>query len=116
MEQKQPIKKTTSKTQNVSTVSIRVKQETKKKLLQEVSKCNKKQYGKKIRPDDYLALAILLITPEHVKDLQTASLSNSDRMEIKYREYISQHGSISKDAFIGRLLRGEIHQNNAINN
>ena len=115
MEQKQPVKKTNSKTQTVSTVSIRVKQETKKKLLQEIVKCNKKQYGKKIRPDDYLAIAISLITPEHVKELQNASLSNSDRMEIKYREYISQHGHITKDTFIGRLLRGESIQNNALN-
>ena len=94
---KKPIKKT-------SGGSIRVKAETKKRILAELLKINKKPHGRSIRADQYLVLAMSLIKPEHIQKLQDESLSNADRIEIKYREYIKSHGLISKDEFLGTLF------------
>jgi len=36
------------------------------------------------------------------------SLSNADRLEQQYRDHIKAHGHITKDAFLGKLLSGEV--------
>jgi hypothetical protein len=61
-----------------------------------------------VAAEDYLGLALTLVTEEHVAELQEESLSNTDRLERDYREYVTQHGSISKDEYLGKRLSGEI--------
>jgi hypothetical protein len=86
------------------TDSLRVRKETKKKILGELATLNKKNFGRPITPDDYVALAISLMQSEHLTQLKEASLSNRDRFDQRYREYCSEKGKISKDEFIGILL------------
>lgn len=97
-----------SKTKASSTAPIRVRVETKKRVFQEVAKANKKDFGKRIRPEDIVALALSLLEPAHIQELQNASLTNADRLERDYRAYIAKHGQISKDAYLGRRLAGEV--------
>jgi len=91
----------------LAATSLRVKPETRKRLLLELSKVNKKNFGRKVRADQLLNLLLTLVKPEHIQKLQDESLSNSDRIEMKYREHVKQFGAISKDEYLGLLLGSE---------
>ena len=93
--------------------SLRVKKETRKRVLADLSKINKKDFGKSVHADELIALAISLVTPEHFQKLQERSLSNADRLERDYRAYISKHGQVTKDTYLGKRLAGEIDTTNA---
>lgn len=87
--------------------SLRVKPETRKRFLAELAKVNKKSYGRKVRADQLLSLLMTLIRPEHTQKLQQESLSNADRLEMRYREHLKKFGATSKDEFLGLLLTQE---------
>ena len=72
------------------------------------AKANKKEGGRTIKIDPIIKLALSLIEPKHIKDIQEASLTNQDRLEIEYQAYIAKNGMISKDEYLGKRLRGEI--------
>lgn len=105
METKQEVKATKSNPQSL-TSPIRVKRETRKRILAELAKLNKKDFGRRIRMDDLISLALSLITSEHRQQLQDASLSNADKMERMFREYAKANPGVSRDQFIGTLLTG----------
>lgn len=88
--------------------SLRVLKDTKKRILGELVRVNRKDLGRKVRIDDYLMVALDLMAPEHIQKLQEATLSNADRFERDYRKYIAEFGSISKDEYLGKRLSGEI--------
>ena len=87
------------------TDSLRVLRETKKRILSELASINKKEFGKPVTPDQYVALAMSLVRPEHLKQLQEQSLTAKDRFEQRYKEYCSQNGKISRDEFLATLLK-----------
>lgn len=87
-----------------ATDSLRVRRETKKRILVELATLNKKDFGKPITPDQYVNLAISLLRPEHLQSLKEQSLSNKDRMEKRYLDYCAEHGKVSRDEYIGILL------------
>lgn len=103
-----PDKQTTKpgKSKPARTDSIRVMRETKKRILIDLAAVNKKDIGRKVTVDDYVQLAISLLNPEHLQKLKDRTLSNKDRLEIKFQEHCSQNGKVSKDEFIGLLLAG----------
>jgi hypothetical protein len=84
---------------------IRIRRETKKQILSDLATLNRKDFGKSITPDQYISLAITLLTPEHLDRLKGQSLTNKDRLEKKYREHCAAHGKISMDEFLGTLLK-----------
>lgn len=108
MEQAKTEKSNKPKAANASTVGLRVKRETKRRVMQELAKINKKDFGKRVKADDLIVLALGLVQDNHLKQLQDASLSNSDRLQIQHRAFIRHHGNVSKDEFIGKLLSGEL--------
>jgi len=108
MEQAKVEKSNKPKAAPASTVGLRVKRETKRRVMQELAKINKKDFGKRIKADDLIALAIGLVGEQHLRQLQESSLSHTDRLALQHRAYIRQHGNISKDEFIGKLLSGEL--------
>jgi len=87
--------------------ALRVKKDTRRRVLADLTKINKKDFGKNVHADELIALAISLVTPEHIQKLQELSLSNADRLERDYRAYISKHGQMTKDAYLGKRLNGE---------
>ena len=89
----------------LKTDSLRVKKETKRKILSELADINKKKFGRAVTPDQYVALAISLIRPEHQQLLHEQSLTARDRFEQKYLEYCEANGKISKDEFLATLLK-----------
>lgn len=95
---------TTKKPKPVKTDSLRVRKETKKKILSDLLSLNKKDFGRKLTADDYVQLAISLLTPDLLQKLKEKTLSNKDRLELKYQEYCSQNGKVTKDEFLGVLL------------
>lgn len=114
METKQDSKATKIKANLVTTTPIRVKRETRRKILLELAKANKKDYGRKLRAEDLIAFAITLLQPDHIKQLQESTLSNADRLDQQFKDYITKHGTLSKDAFIGKLLAGEIGEKDVV--
>lgn len=88
--------------------ALRVKKETRRRVLQTLQQVNKKDFGRKVRADQVIALGQSLLRPEHLQSLQESSLSHSDRLERDYRAYVTKHGAISKDEYLGRRLSGEI--------
>ena len=83
----------------------RIRKETNRLLQSLLSKANKKKLGRKLTVDEIISFSLKLINETHIKDLQESTLSNQDRLEQSYREYCSQHGSVSKDQFLGQLLK-----------
>ncbi len=88
--------------------AVRVHKETRKRVIVDLARINKKDFGKTVHADDYMALAVSLITPEHLTRLQEQSLSNSDRFERDYKAHVAKNGHITKDAYLGKRLSGEI--------
>ncbi len=113
METKQESKASKVKNQTASTTPIRVKRETRKKILQELAKANKKDFGRKVRADDLIALALSFVRAEHIELLQDATLSNADRLDRRYKEFVAKHGHVSKDVFLGKLLAGSLGESEA---
>ena len=91
--------------------NVRVKKTVKKTINGFLNKVNRKKFGRKVRDEAVIELAVSLLNDSHIKELQEKSLTNKDRLEIKYQEFIKVNGNISKDEFIGYLLSPEIsHQ------
>ena len=65
---------------------------------------NKKKIGRKIKLDHVLAIALDLVTEDHVRRMQDQSLSNEDQKEQLRQRYIEIRGPISRDDFIGFML------------
>lgn len=99
---KQPLKSTNSY------ATLRVKKDTRKRVVKDLEKVNSKEFGRRVRIDDYVAFALSLVTPEHHHRLQESTLSNEDRLKRDYKSYVAQHGMISRDEYLGKRLSGEI--------
>lgn len=91
-------------------VALNIRRETKKRIQAELAKINKKDLGRSILADDYVALAITLVTPDHVRQLQDASLTNADRLQRDYREYIAKFGHVTIDQYLGLLMSGKLQE------
>ena len=107
----EPVKKAKAKSATMATVSMRVKRDTKRRVLAELAKVNKKDFGKPVKTDALIGLLLSLLNDQHVKALQDGSMTNADRLELLYRDYVKKHGATSKDEFLGRMLS----ENGAIN-
>ena len=107
----EPVKKAKAKSATVATVSLRVKRDTKRRVLAELAKVNKKDFGKAVRTDALISLALSLLNDQHIKVLRDGSMTNADRLELRYRDYVKKHGATSKDEFLGRILS----ENGAVN-
>jgi|GEM_PF-2278425 len=89
-----------------STDSIRIKRTTKKEIVDLVKQLNKeKSVGRSIQPQQVVELAFSLLEPKHFEQLKKQSLTNQDRLEQNYQNYVRQHGAISKDEYFGILLK-----------
>jgi len=86
-------------------MAIRVKKETAKSVQDLLKKLNKKDYGRRVRADELISLAVTLVTSEHHKTLQDATLSEQDRVKREHREYCSKNGNISFEQYIGELRK-----------
>ncbi len=93
--------------------AIRIDIATQKLLSSLILKANRKNFGRKIKAVQLVQLALTKISEQDIKQLQDASLSNSDRLEMRFREHVKKFGAISKDEFLGLLLPQESSISNA---
>jgi len=107
MEQTEALKRKTPPKKKVQTEGIRVHRNTKKAIYSDLAKINKKDFGRKVRVDAYIKLAISKLTQDDFKKLQDDSLTQADRLEMQYREYVKRHGQVTKDQFLGIVLDGK---------
>lgn len=104
MDQNKSVVSATPRGKTVSTTPIRVKRDTKRRLNHEISEINKKKLGRRVKMDDLVRLLLEELKPSHFEKLQEKSLSNKDRLEKQYRDYIAGHGKITMDEYLGKLL------------
>lgn len=88
--------------------SLRLKKDIKKRIMSDLARINKKDFGRKVHLSEYLDVLMGLFTSEHISQLQEGSLSNTDRFEREYKAYVAEHGPMSKDSYLGARLSGEI--------
>lgn len=104
------VKKTPKASKKSTSGAIRVSQETRKRLLAELARINKKPHGKRVKIDALLAALLPKLTAKDVSDLQNASLSGRDRLEQNYRAYCAKFGSVSMDEFLALVSAQAVPQ------
>ncbi len=90
------------------TVPIRIHKTTARMLKSILSKVNKKPLGKKVRADQVITKALSLLSDLHLDEIKESTYDSKDRLEIEHRKFCQQHGSISKDEFLKRVLSAAI--------
>jgi hypothetical protein len=93
-----------------SSSAIRVSNETRKRLLTELAKINKKAQGKRVKLDALLGVLLPKLNAKDVADLQEASLSGRDRLEQNFKAYCAKFGAITMDEFLAVISREAVPQ------
>ncbi len=102
------VKKTSKPASKKSATSaVRVAIETRKRLVAELAKINKKQFGKRVKVDALISKLLSKLTAQDVSELQEASLTGRDRVEHSYRAHCTKFGQISMDEYLAHLLKSE---------
>jgi hypothetical protein len=104
---KKPVKLSGKKSVSAA---IRISIETRKRMVLELAKINKKPHGKRVKVDALIVKLLTKISPQDVTDLQEASLSGRDRMEQNYRAYCAKFGAITMDQFLDVISRETVPQ------
>jgi hypothetical protein len=94
--------------------TLRVKKETRKRILQELSKINKKEFGRRVRPDDLINLALNHVTANDHVALQENSMSGIDRIKRDHRAYIAANGFITWDEYLWKRVNGGLVSKEAV--
>ena len=80
---------------------------TQKLVSSLLTKANRKSYGRKVKASQLIQHALSKLDEADIKLLQDQSLSNADRMEMKFREYCKRNSGATRDEFLGQLLQGK---------
>ena len=117
MEDSKPVDKTskdkTSTTVKKRNVLKKLDLESAKFLASLKDKANKKNYGRKIKDAEIICKALGLVESQHIQELQETTLSEKDRLHIAHDDFQKKNGKITLDQFIGKLLKGQINQQQA---
>ena len=92
----------------IRVTSIRVLKSTAKSIEKKVKELNKKPLGRNVQNDDLILKSLSLLEDKDFEEIKETTLSNTDRLEIRFREFCKNHGPITKDEFIGKLIAGEL--------
>ena len=95
---------------NAKKCSVRISVSTLATAKTRLKKANDKDCGRTIKFEDLVSLALGLVTDEHLKLLQEASLSHEDRKELLRQKYIATRGPISKDEFTGFMMTADFQK------
>ena len=108
MENVQSEKKPKLAQKKPSYAALRVRREIKRQIEADLERINKKDLGRRVRAEEYLGLALSLVTPHHLDTLRESSLTNADRLERDFRAYAADHPGTTRDDYLGKRLAGEI--------
>lgn len=81
--------------------SLRVSAEMKANSIAKLKEINAKNYGRNLKLDEMLSLALERLTEADVKLLHDRSLSNSDRQELLRLKYSELYSPVTPEEFIG---------------
>jgi len=96
------------KAQQSNRMVFRISKETGKKVLGLLSKINKKDFGKKVKMDHLILELLSFASDAVVEKLRQNSLTNHDKLEMKFKEYASKKPGMSKDEFVGLIPEGKL--------
>ena len=99
METTETHKSKQSNKSQLQTESIRVHKNTKKQIMSDLVKINKKEFGKKVKFEAYIKKAISKLNEHDFDELRQSSLTSADKIRVKYQEYCKKNGPISQDDF-----------------
>ncbi len=85
-------------------LTLRVTNTDHQKIQDIVTRVNDKAFGRHIRPADVITLLLTRFNDNDIQRLKEVSMTNADRLELRYQEYVKAHGAIAKDEFLGQLL------------
>jgi hypothetical protein len=89
--------------------TFRIQGKLQKKLADIVAKANANKPGKKrIRSLTVIDFALDLIGVEHISELRSKSLTNSERLHLLHRGYKQSHGEVSFEEFLGKVVSGQL--------
>lgn len=88
--------------------AIRIDIATQKLASSLLAKANRKSFGRKVKACQLVQHALSKLDDADIKLLQEKSLSNADRMEMKFREYCKRNSGATREEFLGQLLNGEV--------
>lgn len=91
-----------------STCPVRLKRGTKAKLDDFLRRANKKEAGKRIKPDDLVGFSLDLLTDDHLDQICDRSLTNKDRLEMLFKKVAKERRGTTRDEFLGMLLDGKV--------
>ena len=89
-------------------MNVCVRKETRREILHDLARANKKDFGRRIGADEYIATAIKKITDADIKKLQQDSMTYQDRLKNDYKAYVAQHGQMAFNVYHAKRLSGEI--------
>jgi hypothetical protein len=87
--------------------AIRIDMSTQKLFSSLLAKANRKSYGRKVKASQLVQLALSKLDDADLRQLQEKSLSNADRMEMKFRDYCKRNSGATREEFLGQLLEGK---------
>ena len=70
--------------------SIRVLKSTAKSIEQKVKELNKKPLGRNVQNDDLILKSLSLLEGKHLEEIKEATLSNADKLEIRFKEFCKE--------------------------
>ena len=88
-----------------ATKPVRLWLQTKKSLDALMKTINLKKTSKKIKYDDIISCAIAKLTDSDIEALRNSMVTNKDRFEELYRIQKKENKSLTKDDFLGELLK-----------
>ena len=89
--------------------NLRIQGKLHKKLSDIVLKANTNRPGKKkVRALAIIEFALDLIGVEHISELRSRSLTNSERLHLMHRGYKYSHGEVNFEEFLGKVVSGQL--------
>lgn len=91
-------------------VPIRIRQKTKVRLEQLLRQTNKDRSGRKVKADDLICFSLELLTEQHLIEIGESLLSNKDRLELLFQQFVKGRRGATREDFLGELLKGKLSQ------
>ena len=87
---------------------IRIRKKTKSKLELLLRQTNKDRPGRKVKADDLICFSLNLLTEQHLAEICDKMLSNRDRIELLFHQFLKGRRGATREDFLGELIKGRL--------
>jgi hypothetical protein len=87
---------------------IRIRQKTKSKLELLLRQTNKDRPGRKVKADDLICFSLDLLTQQHLAEICDKMLSNRDRIELLFQQFLKGRRGATREDFLGELIKSRL--------